>query len=252
MLLLLVLTSLLSCSLGTPTINDGRIVGGHDISIEEAPYQVSLQYDNSHSCGGSIVAPNYIVTAAHCTEGKTEDGMSIRAGTSIREDGGQVIDVKKITNHPKYNTDSGSPDYDIAILELATNLELGFQVAVINLPTEDQTWPAGTEALISGWGLTHEGDTELPVNLQGASVQLIDQASCVAAYGGFITERMFCAGVDGGGVDSCQDDSGGPLQVEGILAGVVSFGNGCGLAGFPGVYTNVSDVLDFIHDVTGL
>ncbi|KAJ3659685.1 hypothetical protein Zmor_011360 [Zophobas morio] len=234
MRLLLVLTSLLSHSFASATVSDGRIVGGHDITIEEAPYQISLQDNDAHSCGGSIISPSYIITAAHCTQGTTEDQLSVRAGTSIREDGGQVIEVKKIYNHPKYNTENGVPDYDIAILELSTNLELGFQVAVISLPSQNQEWPAGTDAFITGWGLLHEGDNTLPVNLQGATVQLTDENVCAESYSGLITERMFCAGVDGGGVDSCQSDSGGPLQVDGILAGIVSYG------------------FDFINEITGL
>ncbi|KAJ3659684.1 hypothetical protein Zmor_011359 [Zophobas morio] len=250
MFLVLVLISLLSCSSGTPTVSNCRIVGGQDILIEEVPYQISLQYNNSHYCGGTIIAPNYILTTAHCVEGTLEYPWSIRAGTSIREDGGQVITVRTLTMHPLYNRDNGSPDYDIAVLELTANLKLGFQVAVISLPSENQTWPAGTDALISGWGLTENSTKAL--NLQGATVQLINRNSCVAVYGYFVTDRMFCAGVDGGGIDACDADSGGALQIEGILVGLISFGVGCGRPDYPGVYTNVSVLLDFIQDVTGL
>ena len=105
---------------------------------------------------------------------------------------------------------------------------------------------------MTGWGVLHDGDNTSPVNLQGATVKLIDKEECVESYGSAITERMFCAGVDGGGVDSCQSDSGGPLQVDGILAGIVSYGFGCALPDSPGVYTNVSVVLDFINEITGL
>ncbi|KAJ3631802.1 hypothetical protein MTP99_012908 [Tenebrio molitor] len=228
-----------------------RIVGGHNISIQEVPYQISLQNDGDHFCGGSIISPNYIVTAAHCTSYYDASSLTIRAGSSTRGVGGQVINVSKIYNNPDFSEQT--IDSDISVLELSTNLTFGLNVAAIALPAADQTWPSGTEVLVSGWGLLSSNSTELPTELQGVTVNLVSPESCRLAYSdNSITDHMLCAGVSGGGKDACSEDSGGPLQVDGILAGVVSWGNGCGLPDYPGVYARVSTLRQFIQNVTGL
>lgn len=82
---------------------------------------------------------------------------------------------------------------------------------------------------------------------------MIDQNSCKTAYGKQLTERMFCAGVKGvGGKDACQGDSGGPLVAKGKLHGIVSWGRGCALPGYPGVYTRVTAVRQWIRLNSGI
>ncbi|EFA02919.1 serine protease P80 [Tribolium castaneum] len=233
---------------------DGRIVGGDDIPIEQVPWQISLQYYGSHMCGGSVISEKYVITAGHCTEGVTEDDINIRAGTSIRESGGQEVKIAKIHHHPKY--DGGLIDYDISILELATPLTLSDKISPVKLPEANTVWPDNIDVLISGWGTTEEGSGSLPSNLQGVTVQIVSPESCKKAYGAdAITTRMICAGVNGGGKDSCQGDSGGPLVVpnaDNTLGGIVSWGAGCARPQYPGVYSNVAALRDFITEVTGL
>ncbi|RZC38483.1 Trypsin and/or DUF1986 domain containing protein, partial [Asbolus verrucosus] len=229
-----------------------KIIGGDDVSIERVPYQISLQYNGDHFCGGSIISQTYIVTAAHCTYEQDPAALSIRAGTAIRGDGGQVISVSKVHDHPNFNRFTA--DYDIAVLELETPLTLGRFVAPIVLPSENQTWPAGTEVFVSGWGALSEDAATFPTNLQGVALEIVDEAACVSAYGMvyLVTERMLCAGVNEGGKAACHEDSGGPLAVDGVLGGVVSWGLGCGRPGIPGVYANVPVLRDFIKNVTGI
>ncbi|XP_044253923.1 trypsin-3-like [Tribolium madens] len=230
---------------------DGRIVGGSDIPIEQVPWQVSLQYYGQHFCGGSIISEKYVVTAGHCTEGLTKGDISIRAGTSIRESGGQEVKIAKIHQNPKF--DSSIIDYDITILELATPLKLSDKVAPVKLPENGLVWPDDTEVLVSGWGTTEEGSDTLPTALQGVTVQIVSYTTCRQVYGeDAITTRMLCAGVNGGGKDSCQGDSGGPLVVGDVLGGIVSWGSGCARPKYPGVYSNVAALRDFITEVTGL
>ncbi|EFA02791.1 serine protease P76 precursor [Tribolium castaneum] len=230
---------------------DGRIIGGSSISISSVPWQVSLQYYGSHICGGSIISAKYIVTAAHCTDGLTAAQLSIRAGTSSRGSGGQVSSVARIYQHSSYN--SRTIDYDISILELSSSLTLGSNVSPVSLPSSSTSWNAGTSVLVTGWGTTSEGSSSLPSALQGVTVQIVSQSTCSSAYGsGSITGRMLCAGVTNGGKDACQGDSGGPLVVGNVLAGIVSWGAGCGRPSYPGVYSNVPALRSFIQQTTGI
>jgi len=114
--------------------------------------------------------------------------------------------------------------------------------------------PAGARAVVSGWGTLTAGGSTLPSQLQAVEVNITSRAACnsaYAAYGG-ITVNMICAGVTGGGKDACQGDSGGPLVVGDQLVGIVSWGMGCALADYPGVYTNVATLKSFITDTTGV
>ncbi|KAH0816870.1 hypothetical protein GEV33_005921 [Tenebrio molitor] len=230
---------------------DGRIVGGSSISISSVPWQISLQYYGSHICGGSIISANYVVTAAHCTDGLTAGSLTVRAGTSTRGSGGQVVNVARINQNPSYN--DRVIDYDISVLQLSSSLSLGSSVAAVGLPSSSTSWSAGTSVLVTGWGTTTEGSSSLPSALQGVNVQIVSQSTCSSAYGsGSITDRMLCAGVTGGGKDACQGDSGGPLVVGNVLAGIVSWGYGCARNGYPGVYSNVPALRSYIQQTAGI
>lgn len=177
--------------------------------------------------------------------------LSIRAGTSTRGSGGQVVSVSKIYQHSSYN--SRTIDYDISILQLSSPLTLNSKVAAVSLPSSSSSWNAGTSVLVTGWGTTTEGSSSLPSALQGVTVQLVSESSCKSAYGSSsITARMLCAGVTNGGKDACQGDSGGPLVVGSVLAGIVSWGAGCGRPSYPGVYSNVPSLRNFIKNTTGI
>ncbi|GJQ84302.1 hypothetical protein Trydic_g5240 [Trypoxylus dichotomus] len=235
---------------GVPLL-DGRIVGGFDISIEEVPYQVSLRFFGSHICGGSVIAPQYAVTAAHCTDGSSAAQLSILAGTANRLSGGVEVQVGTIFQHPSY--DDWYIDYDISVLLLSNALALGTTIQPIPLPVQSQPIPGGAPSLVSGWGTLYEGGGSLPTQLQAVWVPTVTIEECRAAYGAsLVTDRMMCAGVPEGGLDACQGDSGGPLAVDGELIGLVSWGYGCARAGFPGVYASVPALRDFITLVAGI
>ncbi|KAJ3659654.1 hypothetical protein Zmor_011331 [Zophobas morio] len=230
---------------------DGRIIGGSSISIDEVPWQVSLQYYSSHICGGSIISANWVVTAAHCTDGSSASQLSIRAGTSNRGSGGQVVNVARIYQNPNYN--DRLIDYNISVLQLSSALTLNSDVAAVGLPSASTSWPAGTTSLVTGWGSTSEGSSSLPSSLQGVTVEIISQSACSAVYGyGSITDRMLCAGVSGGGKDACLGDSGGPLVIGNTLAGIVSWGYGCARPNYPGVYSNVPALRSYIKETAGI
>ena len=113
--------------------------------------------------------------------------------------------------------------------------------------------PAGALAVVTGWGTLTPGGS-LPLQLQAVEVNITSRAACNSAYAqyGGITVNMICAGVPEGGKDACQGDSGGPLVVGGKLVGIVSWGLSCALADYPGVYSNVASLIDFITETTGM
>lgn len=173
---------------GIPRL-DGKIVGGEEADIHDYPYQVSLRFLGAHMCGGSILNKRFIVTAAHCTEGTEVRDLSVHAGSSNKETGGQVISVANVYRHPDYSTTTH--DYDVSVLELKKDLELNENVQPIQLTQSEL--PAGELAVCTGWGRTSTNGY-LPIYLRKVEVHTDSREDCAAAYGGDkITERMICA-----------------------------------------------------------
>lgn len=135
------------------TKSSGKIVGGQPILIEDAPYQVSLQTKSGfHFCGGSIISPNFILTAAHCTDGNIAKNIRIRAGSDMTKSGGVLVDVQKIHQHEKY--DQFNIDYDYSLLQLAQPLNFSKSIQPIGLPDQDDPVEDDTMCIVSGWGNT--------------------------------------------------------------------------------------------------
>ncbi|KAB0794376.1 hypothetical protein PPYR_11215 [Photinus pyralis] len=208
---------------------DGRIVGGVDTTIEDYPHQISLMYFTSHICGGSIIARNLILTAAHCTYGQSARVLKVRYGSSVMDQGGKVVAVVQINDHPKYNP--SNIDYDVSVLKLAEDVVLSSNAQIIEMVSSN-TQEGGRNAFVSGWGALYSGGPS-PNQLQVVEVAEEDRAACNRAYGGKITDRMIC--FKNPGKDSCQGDSGGPLVSGGVQIGVVSWGYGCAHVIYPGV-----------------
>uniref|UniRef100_A0A182PCQ7 trypsin n=1 Tax=Anopheles epiroticus TaxID=199890 RepID=A0A182PCQ7_9DIPT len=229
--------------------NGPRIVGGFEIDVSEAPYQVSLQYLDSHRCGGSVLNSKWVLTAAHCTVGKPEFTFSVRLGSSFHATGGTVVAVVRTIEHPNYN--DVNIDYDYALLELESELTFSDVVQPVELPEQDEPVEAGTMTTVSGWGNTHSSVESNDV-LRAANVPIVSQEECRKVYSAkTITDQMLCAGYQQGGKDACQGDSGGPLVSHGKLIGIVSWGAGCAQPGFPGVYSRVASVRDWVRAKSG-
>lgn len=228
---------------------DGRIIGGEPVDIEQYPYQISLQFYGIRLCGGSIISPTFVVTAAHCTNAFIGSTLSVYAGSSYTNNSGILVNVAEVFEHPNFNIDT--VDYDISILRLQTELVFSSSINQIELPQLNQEIEVGADAVVTGWGLLSEGGAPA-YQLQAVTVQIIGKDVCDNAFPGAVTNQMVCAGVLEGGKDSCNGDSGGPLVIGGQLIGIVSWGNGCAQPGFPGVYGNVPILRQFISDTTGL
>ncbi|XP_058831360.1 trypsin-3-like [Topomyia yanbarensis] len=226
---------------------DLRIVGGRDTTIEDHPYQVSLRRSGSHSCGGSILSANVILTAAHCVyyPNAEPSEFSVRAGSTFRNEGGQLVMISEIFVHPNY--DDWTLDWDIAVLRLGQALTFGATIQPITLPNKSFQIEQGALASIAGWGgLYYQGPSTN--RLQKVAVPIVRNVACRKAYANFgaILPFHLCAG--SAGFDACQGDSGGPLVYKGQVIGIVSWGYGCAFNGYPTVYTRVSEFVDFIEE----
>ncbi|XP_063221882.1 trypsin alpha-3-like [Bacillus rossius redtenbacheri] len=242
------LFSVYGASINDPYQLDGRIIGGYQISISNAPYQAAYELNGRQKCGASVISNNYALSAAHCSISDAVASVSIRVGTDQRASGGSVHKASQIINHEKYST-FPSPRFDISLIKVATPFVLSASVKAIPLATVLPA--AGSAVATSGWGATSEGGSASAHLLQ-VQVNVLSQADCKRAYPLRITDQMFCAGVSGGGKDTCQGDSGGPLVHGGQLVGVVSWGVGCARARSPGVYASVPALAAWVKQHAGV
>ncbi|WP_406095535.1 serine protease [Kitasatospora purpeofusca] len=238
----LVTTILAAAAALTAAAPANAIVGGTALTSGQAPYLVSIGRP-THGCGGTVIGATWILTAAHCVVGATPSTLRVRAGTLAHASGGELAQVAEVIPHGSYNP--STIDYDIALLRLTKALPLGARIATVPLAADGNDPSTGT-ARVSGWGATTSGGP-LVAAARIVPVPLVGRAKCRTEYGATaITDRMLCAGEDAGGKDACQGDSGGPLVLSGVLVGISSWGRGCGLAGYAGVYTRVGALRSWI------
>ncbi|NWI51729.1 TMPS5 protease, partial [Calyptomena viridis] len=234
-----------------------RVVGGADVPPGRWPWQVSVSQGSQHRCGGSVLAREWIITAAHCVHRYLwASAWLVFAGfvshESLQQEAG--VPVQDIIYHPLYN--DNSLDYDIALMKLRVPLNFSDAIRAVCLPPSHQDLLQGTQCWVSGWGYTTPDQAQVSGTLKEALVPLIGTKRCNSScmYSGELTARMLCAGHLQGQVDACQGDSGGPLMCwDGSmwrLVGIVSWGQGCAEPNHPGVYTNVAQLLPWVHQVT--
>lgn len=241
-----------------------RIVGGEEATPGAWPWTAALIAAsaenplNGQFCGGSLIHPEWVLTAAHCVFDRSgllvpPSSIHVVLGRHrLSEAGGSRIPVSQIVPHPSYSANNS--DFDVALLHLSLPAP---QAPIRLIRHDEQTMEApNRSATVVGWGLTIPGQSNsAPDALMQVSLPLVSPRTCTFSYGIFtnaITPSMMCAGYREGGRDSCQGDSGGPLMVfdpdngSWVQVGVVSWGIGCAEPYYYGVYSRLTLVATWI------
>ena len=245
-----------------------RIVGGQTAPPGMAPWQVSLQYGRagqwSHFCGGSLIHPSWVLTAAHCFDDVRMGDISVAHGSQSLSSGGERRYPERLVVHAGYTTASQGDDIALIRLSEPFSPSAATTVQLQSRALERRFGAPGACSVVTGWGSmeawspgrSRASARDLPDRLRAVDLPIVDNATCAAAYSAdAITAGQVCAGYEQGTMDSCQGDSGGPLVVPGgptgwTQIGVVSWGVGCAQPQAYGVYTRVSHYVDWILEQT--
>ncbi|GFS18555.1 suppressor of tumorigenicity 14 protein homolog [Elysia marginata] len=224
------------------------------------PWMVAIFSGDDFRCGGTLISAHWVVTAGHCVYNLINSPQTttvVLGHVNIVSRGLTRRRVTEIVMHPENNY---IYENDIALLRLQGEAEVSEEVRPLCLPHKVKVRSPKTPCYVAGWGVRDKKKifvSELSPILQHAKLRLWTQSNCEAVYPNRIKSSMICAGYQHGEVDACKGDSGGPLMClsrpdQWELVGVVSWGEGCGQLGKPGVYTRVDSFLYWIQESTRL
>ncbi|MDY6973670.1 MAG: trypsin-like serine protease [Thermodesulfobacteriota bacterium] len=238
-----------------------RIIGGAEADSDAWPWMAAIvdrdkpDIYQGQFCGGTLIHPDWVLTAAHCVHDELADiNIDVVLGTNdLGSSPGSYerIPVAEIVEHPRYN--HFTLNNDIALLRLSQSSGLTPIPSLITPANAFDLASPGHVSTVIGWGDTHINPwlSDYPELLMEVDLPIVSNADAKRIYGWLITDNMLCAGFKQGGRDTCQGDSGGPLMVDDgqgsyAQAGIISWGEGCALAGYYGIYTRVSRYIDWI------
>ncbi|KAL7035117.1 hypothetical protein ACKWTF_008233 [Chironomus riparius] len=231
-----------------------KIIGGKVARRGAWPWQVAIlnRYKEAF-CGGTLISPNWVLTASHCVRKRLyvilgEHNLNVKEGSEIE------FKIQTSIKHPKYN--KKTVDSDIALLKLPQSVERSHFIGFACLPEKSQQLPVGQSCKVIGWGKRKHSDESGTALLHEAEVPIISNDACRNVYYDYvITKNMFCAGSHRR--DTCSGDSGGPILCRDpkrtnkpwTIYGITSFGDGCGKKNKFGIYTKITNYVDFIWSI---
>ncbi|XP_025911261.1 coagulation factor VII [Apteryx rowi] len=232
---------------------EGRIVGGFICPPGECPWQALIIQNQKEKCGGTLLSPEWVVTAAHCLENTPAEQLQVRLGEHAINHDEKTEQERGVTRtiiHEGYT--NGEVNNDIALLRLETPVNLTDYVVPICLPEKHLAvydLSSIKFSTVSGWGRLIDGGATSAI-LMRVYLPRVKTQECEKETDLNITENMFCAGDLSGTKDSCKGDSGGPHATKykntWYLTGITSWGKGCAVQGTYGVYTRVSKYIDWL------
>jgi trypsin len=232
---------------GLASTPSSAIVGGSDVPNGKYRFMASVQYagergSDGHFCGGSVVAPRWVLTAAHCVADEKASDLQVTVGkTDLESAGGQTLRAGRIVVHPKW-AETGT--FDAALIRTRSAMNVP---TIPLVPLRNQSLErSGTTLTVAGWGTELFGAPVAPSRMKSVDVDVVADGDCItnSIVLNFRPRSEICAEKLGG--DSCQGDSGGPLfgKLAGgrrVQVGIVSYGLGCATPEFPGVYGEVNN-----------